>query len=84
MKLTPILPVPTLALTTLLTGCSKEAGSSFSFGAPNLGAIVDAAIPTTLKTSSASVKSKRIESWLGLPSAYATSATCTSVGSQVA
>lgn len=83
MKPNPFLPVATLALTTLLTGCSKESGG-YNFGAPNIGAIVDAAIPSTLKTSSASVKSKRIESWLGLPSAYATSATCTSVGSTVA
>jgi hypothetical protein len=78
MKPNPFLPVATLALTTLLTGCSKESGSGANFGAPNIGAIVNASVTSSLKGTSAYRTKDRIESLIGMSSAQASSATCTS------
>ena len=78
MNLKSTFTLSTLLLTSLVSGCSKESGSGTTFGAPNIGAIVDAAIPSRLKGASASLRQRKVESWLGLTSAFATSATCTS------
>ena len=77
MKLKSTLTLSTLIVSALISGCSKDSGGASSFGAPNIGAIVDAAIPTALKTSSAS-RNRLWDRLSAVPSAHAAQSTCTS------
>jgi hypothetical protein len=65
---------------TLTLGCGNTTSSGGSgFGAPNIGAIVDSATPSNLK-STTTTASYFLERLLGINSAVASSATCTAAG----
>jgi hypothetical protein len=76
MTLKFTLTLSTLFVSAFISGCSKDSSTASSFGAPNIGAIVDAAVPTKLKTSPVAWN-KTWNRLSTIPSAHAAQSTCT-------
>lgn len=77
----PFLFSALILASTFYLGCanSTNTATGSGFGAPSIGAIVDSATPSNLKSTTTT--SYFLEKFLGINSAIASSATCTAAGS---